>query len=176
MKKEAVCAVVSVPVEKLPYKFNEAEESVIMLKAKLSALLQQAAADVKLTVMTNGEFGVPLWCLEMAQASKGLGHSIKTAIVVPCDEQDTGWAEDWRDRYYKVIENADSAPALPLEYTDICETVEDRYDMADRYMIDNCDFVVAVTVGDEEPDAIEYAKGKEKQIVYFDAETLEVSQ
>lgn len=48
--------------------------------------------------------------------------------------------------------------------------------MADRYMIDNCDFVVAVTVGDEEPDAVEYAKGKEKQIVYFDVETLEVSQ
>ena len=48
--------------------------------------------------------------------------------------------------------------------------------MADRYMIDNCDFVVAVTVGDEEPDAVEYAKGKKKQIVYFDAETLEVSQ
>ena len=66
MKKEAVCAVVSVSVEKLPYKFNEAEESVIMLKAKLSALLQKAAADVTLTVMTNGEFGVPLWCLEMA--------------------------------------------------------------------------------------------------------------
>ena len=48
--------------------------------------------------------------------------------------------------------------------------------MADRYMIDNCDFVIAVTVGDEEPGAIEYAKGKEKQIVCFDAETLEISQ
>ena len=110
MKKEVVCAVVSVPVEKLPYKYNEAEESVIMLTAKLSAILQQAATDVTLTVMTNGEFGEPLWCLEMAEASKGLGHSIKTAIVVPCDEQDTGWAEDWRDRYYKIIETADSAP------------------------------------------------------------------
>lgn len=176
MKKEAVCAVVSVPVEKLPYKYNEAEESVIMLKAKLSGLLQQAAADVTLTVMTNGEFGVPLWCLEMALASKGLGHSIKTAIVVPCDRQDTGWAEDWRNRYYKIIETADSAPALPLEYTDICNSIEDYYDMADRYMIDNCDFVIAVTVGDDEPDAVDYAEGKGKQIVYFDSETLEVSQ
>ena len=176
MKKEAVCAVVSVSVEKLPYKYNEAEELVIMMKAKLSSMFQQAAADTTLTVMTNGEFGVPLWCLEMAQASKCLGHSIKTAIVVPCDEQDTGWTEDWRDRYYKVIKNADSAPALPLEYTDICETIEDRYDMADRYMIDNCDFVVAVTVGDEEPDAVEYAEDKGKQIVYFDAETQETRQ
>ena len=176
MMKKVVCAVVSVPVEKLPYKYNEAEESVIMLKAKLSAILQQAAADTTLTVMTNGEFGVPLWCLEMAQASKWLGHSIKTAIVVPCDEQDTGWAEDWRDRYYKVIETADSAPALPLEYTDICSSVEDRYDMADRYMIDNCDFVVAVTAGDEVPGAVEWVKSKDKQIVYFDAETLKVWQ
>ena len=176
MKKEVVCAVVSVPVEKLPYKYNEAEESVIMLKAKLSAILQQAAADTTLTVMTNGEFGIPLWCLEMAQASKWLGHSIKTAIVVPCDEQDTGWAEDWRDRYYKIIETADSAPALPLEYTDICSSVEDRYDMADRYMIDNCDFVIAVTAEDEVPGAVEWAKSRDKQIVYFDAETLKVWQ
>ena len=176
MKKEAVCAVLSVPVEKLPYKYNEVEELVIMMKAKLSSMFQQAAADTALTVMTNGEFGVSLWCLEMAQASKGLGHSIKTAIVVPCDEQDTGWAEDWRDRYYKVIENIEEAPALPLEYTDICSSTEDYYDMADRYMIDNCDFVVAVTAGDEEPDAVEYAESKGKQIVYFDAETLEVKQ
>ena len=176
MKNEAVCAVLSVPVDKLPYKYNEAEDLVIMLKAKLSALLQQAAADTMLTIMTNGEFGVPLWCLEMAQASKGLGHSIKTAIVVPCDEQDIGWAEEWRDRYYKIIGNADSTPALPLEYTDICSSTEDRYDMADRYMIDNCDFVVAVTVGDEEPDAVQYAKDKGKQIVYFDARTLDVRQ
>jgi len=43
-------------------------------------------------------------------------------------------------------------------------------------MIDNCDFVAAVTVGDEEPDAVEYAEGKGKQIVYFDAETLETRQ
>ena len=48
--------------------------------------------------------------------------------------------------------------------------------MADRYMIDNCDFIVAVIVGDDEPDAVEYAESKGKQIVYFDAETMEVRQ
>jgi len=44
MKNEAVCTVVSIPVEKLPYKYNEAEELVIMMKAKLSSMFQQAAA------------------------------------------------------------------------------------------------------------------------------------
>lgn len=78
------------------------------------------------------------------------------------------------DTFY--IENIDEAPALPFEYADICNSTEDYYDMADRYMIDNCDFVVAVTVGDEEPDAVEYAESKGKQIVYFDAETLKVKQ
>ena len=45
-----------------------------------------------------------------------------------------------------------------------------------QYMIDNCDFVIAVTVGDEEPDATDYAESKGKQIVYFDAETLKIRQ
>ncbi|MBR5089760.1 MAG: DUF1273 family protein [Ruminiclostridium sp.] len=175
MKEEVICAVLSVPVEKLPHKFNEVEESVIFMKTKLASIFQQAAADTELTVMTNGEFGVPLWCLEIARTSIGLGHSIKTAIVVPCDEQDECWAEEWRDRYYTAIEYASCAPALPPEYIEICRTTEDYYDFADRYMIDSSDFVIAVTAGGDEPDGVEYARRKGKQIVYFDAETLKIT-
>ena len=176
MKNEVVCAVVSVPVELLPYKFNEAEESVIQLKLKLSAIFQQSATDTDFTVMSNGEFGFPLWSLEAAIAGNDLGHSIKTVIVVPCDEQDTCWAEDWRERYYKVIQNADKAPALPLEYTDICTNTEDRYDAADRYMTDNCDMVIAITVRDEIPEAAVLANDKGKPVMYIDVETLEVTK
>ena len=61
MKKKSVCAVVSVPIEKLPYKYNEAEELVIMMKVKLSSMFQQAVADTTLAVMTNGEFSVSLF-------------------------------------------------------------------------------------------------------------------
>ena len=43
-------------------------------------------------------------------------------------------------------------------------------------MIDNCDFVIAVTAGDKAPDAVEWAMDKGKQIVDFDAETLEVGE
>ena len=66
-------------------KIYETEELVIMMKAKLSSMFQQAVADTTLAVMTNGEFGVPLWCLEMAQASNELGQSTKIAIAVLCD-------------------------------------------------------------------------------------------
>ena len=75
-----------------------------------------------------------------------------------------------------MIETADSAPALPLEYTDLCETDEDLYDAADRYMVDNCDIVIAVTVGDAMPDAVGYALNKNRPIIYIDSDTLEVTQ
>ena len=96
----------------------------------------------------------------MAQASKGLGPSIKTAIVLPCDDQGTGWGGDWRDRYYKAIENADSA----LTLTCICESVECCYDMAGWHIIDRCDVVIAATVGVEEPDVGEYARVKKNRL------------
>ena len=176
MKKEYTAAIVSVPVEQLRYKYNEAEELVIGLKQKLSTIIQEVARDTEFTVMSNGDFGVPLWSLEIALAVRGLGQSVKIGVVVPCDLQDEGWTEDWRDRYYKVIEKADSAPALPLEYTDLCETDEDLYDAADRYMVDNCDIVIAVTAGDEVPDTVGYAHNKNRPIIYIDSDTLEVTQ
>lgn len=176
MKKEYTAAIISVPVEKLRYKFNEEEELVLKLKEKLSMIYQQVARDTVFTVISNGEFGVPLWSLEIALAVRGLGQSVKIGVVVPCDLQDEGWAEDWRDRYYKVIETADSAPALPLEYTDLCETDEDLYDAADRYMVDNCDIVIAVAAGEEIPDAVDYAKSKGCPIIYIDSDTLEITQ
>ena len=176
MKNEVVCAVVSVPVDKLPYKYNEAEDIVVRLKLKLSGIFQQSAEDTEFTVMSNGEFGVPLWSLETALAAKKLGHSIKTVIAVPCDEQDKCWAEDWRDRYYAVIENADNAPALPIEYTELCSCTEDWYDACDKYMTDNCDMMIAVTADGEIPAAAETAKEMKKPIMYIDAETLEIRQ
>lgn len=176
MKKEYTAAIVSVPVEQLRYKYNEAEELVIGLKEKLSMIYQQVARDTEFTVMSNGDFGVPLWSLEVALAIRGLGQSVRISVVVPCNLQDEGWAEDWRDRYYKVIEKADSALALPLEYTDLCETDEDLYEAADRYMIDNCDIVIAVTAGEEIPDAVDYAKSKGCPIIYIDSDTLEIMQ
>ena len=80
------------------------------------------------------------------------------------------------DRYYKVIETADAVPALPLEYTDLCSKTEDFYDAADRYMMTVCDMVIAVTAGEDEPDALVYARDKGKPIMYIDANTYEVRQ
>lgn len=176
MKKSYSAAIVSVPVEKLRYKFNEEEELVISLKEKLSSIFQQVTRDTDFTVMSNGEFGVPLWSLEVALAVRGLGQSISVEIVVPCDEQDEGWAEEWRDRYYKAIESVDAAPELPLEYTDLCDKTEDFYDATDRYMIDQCDIVIAVTAEDEIPEAVDYAQMKNRPVIYIDANTLEVTQ
>lgn len=176
MKKEVICAVVSVPVEMLRYKYNEAEDCVEDLKMMLHSIFRECTRDTVFTVMSNGDFGVPLWSLETALKEKDLGYSVKAEIVVPCDEQDECWAEEWRDRYYKVIEHADAAPALPLEYTDLCDTTEDLYDAADRYMMHVCDIVIAVTAGGEEPDTLTYARDKNKPIMFIDGDTLEVTQ
>ena len=43
-------------------------------------------------------------------------------------------------------------------------------------MMTVCDMVIAVTAGEDEPDALVYARDKGKPIMYIDANTLEVRQ
>lgn len=174
MENEVCCAVVSISAEELPYGYNESEESVVALKLLISSIIQKSACDSEFTVLSNGEFGVPLWSLEAAIAVRDLGKPVKAGIVVPCDEQDMRWAEQWRDRYYTVIEKADSAPALPPEYTDICRSTEDFYDAADKYMLDNCDMMIAVRFDDLTPDIVGLAVERKMPVMFIDAGTLEV--
>ena len=102
--------------------------------------------------------------------------TVGVEIIVPYDEQDMRWAEDWRDRYYKVIEKADAAPALPFEYTDICDTEEDYRDACEKYMLDNCDMMIVVVAGEDEPIVAELARDRKIPIVYIDVLTLKVWQ
>ena len=39
-----------------------------------------------------------------------------------------------------------------------------------------CDMVIAITAGEEEPEALVYARDKGKPIMYIDADTLEIRQ
>ena len=43
-------------------------------------------------------------------------------------------------------------------------------------MMTVCDMVIAVTAGEDEPDALVYARDKGKPIMYIDANTPEVRQ
>lgn len=166
--------IISVPVDKLPYKYNECEPLPVNMKLRLTDLFSQFIGQGEVTVMTDAEYGVPLWCAEIACALKLVGNKIRLCIAVAHDEQDITWYEDWRDRYYKAIEKADDVVTPDIEYTENCHEMQQYRVACERYIIDNSNAVIAVKVNSEQPEAVKYANEIKVPVILFNAESLDI--
>jgi len=69
-------------------------------------------------------------------------YPITLECVIPYEEQAAGWSEHSRNRYFSVMEYADRETMLQTRYTPNC--ISNR----NRHMIDNSDYIIAVSPGD----------------------------
>ena len=111
---------------------NEYEPPYNQIKEKLRDTIWGLYCEGYNEFWVNCEYGVPLWAAEIIIALK-MYNDIKLHIAMPYEEQATKWAEDYRDRFFTVHENADTVKIISTHYT------EDCYEKAERYMIDASD-------------------------------------
>lgn len=164
--------IASVSVDKLPYKYNECEPLAVNLKLLLANLFTEFAANGNVSVITNAEYGVPLWCGEIASALRLVGNDISLCVVPPHDNQTLTWYEDWHGRYYVITENADRVSKPDLFYTLGCKEMCDFYEACDRFIVDNCDLVIAITAGGELPYMARYARSIGLPVMLVNADNL----
>lgn len=176
--REITVGIAAVSVENLKYKYNELETPTVQLKLKISEILSKLAAECStLTVITNAEYGIPLWCAEIAESLKLVGdNTINLSLVIPHDEQELTWYEQWRDRYYKIIELADEVKNLDEEYTEDCLEVSEYYTACDKYIADNSDVILAITTSEKLPAILNYVKEQKISTIMLDADNLKISQ
>lgn len=87
---------------------------------------------------------------------------ITLEIAVPCPKQDLKWGETDKQRYQKIIKNADKISQLSNNYTPSC--MQKR----NEYMVDNSDLVLAFWNGTQKGgtfNTITYARKQNKVIV-----------
>lgn len=171
-----ICGVVAVPALSLPYGYNESELLTVNLKIRISEIFSQLASQGSVTILTSGEFGVPLWCAEIAAALKLLGNHISFSFIIPFEEHNIKWYEDWRDRYYTAIESAEHVSLPDEEYTESCKTEQELLLACDEYITDNCNVLLAVYVGESVPAAVKIAKENKTPVILLNAESLEIMQ
>lgn len=112
------CLIYGIPVENLPFGYDEKDELCIKMKLKIAQLVSELAVSGTTHYVTDCEFGVPLWGAEIVLAQKIYNPQITLTVYMPHEEQAVKWASDWRDRYFSVHENADKV--VTLKDYDIC--------------------------------------------------------
>ena len=102
-------------------------------------VLEQAGAD---TFFCGAARGADIICGELVMQEKQAHPELKLICVIPFAEQARGWAMNWAFRYRELLRNADQIVLMCSNYQRGC------YHMRNRYMVDNCDLLIAIYNGE----------------------------
>ncbi len=153
------CAIAATGFRNLKLGFNEHEKPLSDLKRNLRNTIWKYHCKGMSDFYVNCEYGIPLWSAEIVYALKKY-NDIKLHIVVPCEEQASEWCEEWRDRYYRVHEAADSIEFVSKQYTKTC------YAEADERIAEKSDCILIFGEPAEKLRISEYAKKKGVKEIY----------
>ncbi|NLF28632.1 MAG: DUF1273 domain-containing protein [Clostridiales bacterium] len=155
--------------ESLPFGENELSASGIMLKAKLLTEIMDRVSEGCNTFYCGAARGSDIIFAEQLLLLKATEYpSIKLICVLPHEDQAKRWTENWRERYFRMLERADETVLMSARYTKDC------YRIGNRYMIDSSDALLAVYNGSHTGGtaaAIQYARRKNKEIIVIDPST-----
>ena len=127
----------------------------------------QAGAD---TFFCGAARGADIICGELVMQEKQAHPELKLICVIPFAEQARGWAMNWAFRYRELLRNADQIVLMCSNYQRGC------YHMRNRYMVDNCDLLIAIYNGENKGGTaytVNYARERGKEILIIDPNTLE---
>ena len=123
------------------------------------------------TFYCGGARGVDIVCGEIVIAEKLSKHpDIRLVCAIPYREQAEKWGWMWRTRYLDLLRAADKIEQMCSNYQRGC------YHMRNRYMVDNCDLLIAIYNGENNGGTaytVNYARERGKEILIIDPNTLE---
>lgn len=135
--------------------------------ALFEQILQLAEADCR-TFYCGMAMGFDIISAETVLAVKNaFNEPLKLVCVLPFEAQGDSFPNDWKQRFYAVLEQADKIEILNKEYHTGC------YQKRNKFMVDNSDYVI--TWYDGKPggtrNTIDYALKKGRQIfnIYEDS-------
>ncbi len=129
---------------------------------KLSDIIEKLIKNGYKTFLVGMAIGFDLKVFEVLQTKKK--YNIDVIACVPCKDQDKYYNKTQKEQYENAIKNADKIVYLSEEYFDGC--MQQR----NRYMIDNSSILVAYMYAKIGGTiyTVNYAKKKEKSIIYID--------
>lgn len=137
----------------VPLGINEHEPPYTNMKAEIILLVSGLYAQGYSRFYVNYEYGVSLWTAELLAALKR-SVGMELYIMTPYEEQAKDWPEEYRERWFRVHERADSVTMVCTQHEPDC------YARADRRMIEASDLLVICGKEDAAPEAVQYAQAQ----------------
>lgn len=116
---------------------NEKEPPYPTIKAKLREKIWELYCQGYDRFYVNCEYGVPLWSAEIITALR-IYNKIELHIVMPFEEQSTNWADEFRERFFRLHSLADSVHMITSHYSADC------YEQAELYMTGHSDLALVI--------------------------------
>ena len=170
--KELVCACTGHRLQNLPFRFNEMDERCIDLKERLYECVENIIKKGVTRFVSGMAIGVDLFFAEIVIELRDEKYpDITLEAAIRCETQAIRWTEDLRERYYKILAQCDVETMLQKEYTRDC--MQKR----NRYLVDSCDYLIAVWDGTASGtgSTVRYARENKKSIIIINPNELSSS-
>ena len=152
--------------QKLPWGFDEADPRCAALMEKLYKAIRFVVHKGKTRFYTGMAMGTDIWCAQIVlQLKKELpDKGIELIAVIPHKGQGARYPDEWKARYYGVLNAADERMVLQDHYTQGC------MQRRNRFMVDNSSMLIAVYSGDAggTKDTFDYAVSKGLSIIWIE--------
>ena len=152
--------------QKLPWGFDESDARCLELKQRLRSAIMLAITHGKTMFYTGMAMGTDIWTAEIVLELREELHEpcIRLVAVIPHSGQEAKYPDDFKQRYRRILSEADERIVLQEHYTDGC------MQRRNRYMVDNSSMLIAVYSGNGGGTGytFDYAKDRGLQIIWID--------
>lgn len=126
----------------LPFGYNETDKRCIELKDILYRLIEKSIIELNVNHFISGmALGTDIICAEIVLELKHKYPFILLECAIPCKNQYIKWQESQKERYKKILHNADKITLIQKEYSASCMMKRNKY------MISQADYVIAIYTG-----------------------------
>ncbi len=159
------CAFTGHRPHKFPWRYNEADERCVALKAVLTEQIT-ALTDTGVTdFYSGGADGVDCWAALIVLELRKKNPALKLHLILPHEGQPDKWSSSAQERYHSILEQADSAEYVSREHYDGC--------MLDRNhrLVESADLLLAVYNGERRGGTaatVRYARKLGRRVIIID--------
>ena len=154
--------------QKFPFKLNDSDIDYGVFIKNLSITISSLIDDDCLVFYTGMAIGFDIIAAETVLKFKEKNNNIKLIAVIPFKNQENSFSEEWKKRYYDVINRCDEVITLSEVYHN------GSYQNRNKFMVDSSDYVVTWYDGKQggTRNTLSYAAKKKHYIINVNTEYL----
>ena len=160
------------PAKEFSWKYDETAAGCVALKALLTEQITELIQAGVTDFFSGMAEGTDCYCAQIVLTLREKNPALKLHCVLPCEGQADKWSSSARERYYAILEQADSIEYVSRTYYDGC--------MIDRNhrLVESAGLLLAVYNGVRRSgtgSTVNYARKMGRGIIVIDPTTLRIT-